>query len=109
MKAKLDSLERQIEKHAETFRPIAATKRRTIEKIIARARKRRTVNIRIAEKTLEELKQRSEQEGIPYQTLISSILHKYVTDRLVDEESIRKSIKLLHLKQGSTVQLGRRT
>jgi hypothetical protein len=27
--------------------------------------------------------------------LISSILHKYVTDRLVDEEAVRKSLRLL--------------
>ena len=37
----------------------------------------------------------AEQEGIPHQTLISSVLHRLVTDRLVDEDHIRKAVKLL--------------
>ncbi|HLF14802.1 MAG TPA: hypothetical protein VI932_07940 [Bacteroidota bacterium] len=44
---------------------------------------------------LGELKKRSQREGIPYQTLISSILYKFVTDQLVDEQSIRRSMELL--------------
>lgn len=95
MKTKLDSFERQIENAANSFRPLPKKKQRKVEAIIARVRKSRTVNIRIAENVLEELKRRSQREGLPYQTLISSILHKYVTDRLVDEESIRKSLRLL--------------
>lgn len=95
MKAKLDSFERQIEKSAESYRPVSKTKRRKIESMLARVRKSRSVNIRIAENVLEELKKRSQREGLPYQTLISSILHKYVTDRLIDEDAIRKSLRLL--------------
>lgn len=96
MKTRLNSFERQIEKAASAFRPLPKKKLRKVETIIARVRKSRTVNIRIAETVLEELKRRSQREGLPYQTLISSILHKYVTDRLVDEEAIRKSLRLLH-------------
>jgi predicted DNA binding CopG/RHH family protein len=95
MKTKLDSFERQIEKSAESYRPVSKKERRKIESILARVRKSRSVNIRIAENVLEELKRRSQREGLPYQTLISSILHKYVTDRLIDEDSIRKSLRLL--------------
>ena len=90
MKTKLDSFERQIERSAETYRPVSKKERRKIETILAKVRKSRSVNIRIAEHVLEELKRRSLREGLPYQTLISSILHKYVTDRLVDEDAIRK-------------------
>ena len=95
MKAKLDSFERQIERTAESFRAVSRQDRRKVETLIARVRKNRSVNIRIAESVLEELKRRSQREGLPYQTLISSILHKYVTDRLVDEDAIRKSLQLL--------------
>ena len=95
MKKQLDSFERQIEKSAESYLPVSKTERRRIESILARVRKSRSVNIRIAENVLEELKRRSQREGLPYQTLISSILHKYVTDRLVDEDAIRKSLRLL--------------
>ena len=95
MKGKLDSFERQIERSAESYRPVSKKGRKKIEGILARVRKSRSVNIRIAEHVLEELKRRSQREGLPYQTLISSILHKYVTDRLVDEDAIRRSLRLL--------------
>ena len=95
MKTKLDSFERQIEKAANSFRSLPKNKRRKVEVIIARVRKTHSVNIRIAERVLKEIKRRSQREGLPYQTLISSILHKYVTDRLIDGESFRKSIQLL--------------
>jgi predicted DNA binding CopG/RHH family protein len=95
MNTKLDSFERQIEKSAISFRPVSKKKLRKVESIIARVRKSRTVNIRIAAYVLEELKRRSQREGLPYQTLISSILHKYVTNRLIDEDAISKTIRLL--------------
>jgi len=42
------------------------------------------MNIRIAKKDLAALKVRALEEGIPYQTLVSSILHKYLSGRLVE-------------------------
>ena len=47
-------------------------------------KKDRRVNIRISEKNLEALQQRAIEEGIPYQTLIASILHKYLNGRLIE-------------------------
>jgi len=44
------------------------------------------INIRISSRDVELLKSRAMEEGIPYQTLVSSILHKYVTGRLVDKK-----------------------
>ena len=41
-------------------------------------KKDRRVNIRISSKDLIGLQKRALEEGIPYQTLISSILHKYL-------------------------------
>ena len=42
------------------------------------------VNIRMSSKNLEGLKKRALEEGIPYQTLMSSVLHKYANRRLVE-------------------------
>ena len=95
MKTRLDSFERQIENSADSYRPLSKKDRQKVESILDHVRKSRTINIRIAESVLEELKRRSREEGLPYQTLISSILHKYVTNRLVDEAAIRKSLELL--------------
>jgi predicted DNA binding CopG/RHH family protein len=43
-------------------------------------KKDRRVNIRISSKDLEALQKRAVEEGIPYQALIASILHKYAGD-----------------------------
>ncbi len=47
-------------------------------------KKDRRVNIRISGKDLEALQKRALEEGIPYQTLIASLLHKFVSGRLVE-------------------------
>lgn len=46
--------------------------------------KNRRVNIRISAMDLEGLQARAAAEGLPYQTLMASVLHKYVSGRLVD-------------------------
>lgn len=43
------------------------------------------INIRISSKDLRSLQKRALQEGLPYQTLIASLLHKYVEGRLVEQ------------------------
>ena len=95
MKTKLNKEEREIEKSADSYRSVSKGERLKIEGMLDKIRKTRNVNIRISEAVLEQLKRRSQEEGIPYQTLISSILHKFVTDRLVDEKTIRRSMQLL--------------
>lgn len=42
-------------------------------------KKNRKINIRLPENDLIALKQRAARDGIPYQTLIGSILHKYAS------------------------------
>ena len=50
-------------------------------------RKDKRVNIRISEKDLTKIQKRALQEGLPYPTLISSILHKFVTGQLKEKTS----------------------
>lgn len=45
-------------------------------------RKDRRINIRISSKDLEAIQKRALEEGLPYQTLIASLLHKYAAGRL---------------------------
>jgi len=47
-------------------------------------KKDRRINIRLSTKDLETLQMLAIEEGIPYQTLIASILHKYVSGSLVE-------------------------
>lgn len=51
----------------------------------ATLRKDKRVNIRISEKDLLALQKRAVRQGIPYQTLISSVLHKYVNGALTEK------------------------
>ena len=53
----------------------------------ATVRKDKRVNIRMSEKDLIHLQKKAMEEGLPYQTLISSVLHRYVNGRLVDKAS----------------------
>lgn len=46
--------------------------------------KNRRVNIRISAMDLEGLQARAASEGLPYQTLMASVLHKFVSGRLVE-------------------------
>ena len=48
-------------------------------------KKDKRVNIRISRKDLEAIQKRALEEGIPYQTLMASVLHKYVSGRLVEK------------------------
>lgn len=43
------------------------------------------INIRLSSKDLRSLQARALREGIPYQTLVSSVLHKFVDGQLIDK------------------------
>ena len=48
--------------------------------------KNKRVNIRISSLDLEGLQARAAEEGVPYQTLMASVLHKFVSGRLVETQ-----------------------
>lgn len=47
-------------------------------------KKDRRINIRISNRDLEALQRRALEEGLPYQSLVASVLHKYVSGGLED-------------------------
>ena len=49
--------------------------------------KDRRVNIRLSAADLMDIQARAYEEGVPYQTLIASVLHKYVSGRLQEKRS----------------------
>lgn len=51
----------------------------------ATMKKDKRMNIRISEKDLKNLKIKALEEGLPYQTLVSMILHKYVSGKLLEK------------------------
>jgi len=76
----LDSVERGEWKPAK----LTQTEReRYIQMARNTLRKDKRINIRVSRSDLEGLQTQAVQEGIPCQTLVSSILHKYVTGQLI--------------------------
>jgi len=53
----------------------------------ARLRKEARINIRLSREDLEGIRLRAADEGLPYQTLVSSLLHKFVTGRLIERNT----------------------
>lgn len=49
--------------------------------------KSRRVSIRLSAADLMDIQARAYEEGVPYQTLIASVLHKYVSGRLQEKRS----------------------
>jgi predicted DNA binding CopG/RHH family protein len=49
--------------------------------------KDRRVNIRLSSPDLMDIQARAAEEGVPYQTLIASVLHKFVTGRFTEKGS----------------------
>jgi len=54
-------------------------------------KKDRRINIRLSQKDLEALQALALEEGLPYQTLIASILHKYVAGSLMERSRLAMS------------------
>lgn len=77
----LESVERGEWRRIPNF-PREATRYR--EAARATLRKDKRVNIRMAERDLVRFQKTAVHEGLPYQTFISSILHKYINGRLVE-------------------------
>jgi len=50
--------------------------------------KDKRINIRMSSRDLNQVQVIAAQEGIPYQTLISSIIHKYVSGSLTDRRRV---------------------
>ena len=93
---KLDSFEKEIEKNAEKFVKASKKTQQRVTRIISKANKKNRITLRINNQTLESIKRKAQEEGLPYQTFISSILYKYANDRLMDEKHILKSLRLLN-------------
>lgn len=80
---KLDAYEQELYDAVESdkikFRPVSSLEKKRLQAAAkATLDKIRNINIRLTEADLYGLKVKAIEEGIPYQTLAASILHKYV-------------------------------
>ena len=87
--------EQEIENNVEHAEPVDEETRKRVERILSRARKNQAISLRLPREDLELTKKRAAEAGVPYQTLISSIIHKYVTDQLYERDEVRKIVREL--------------
>lgn len=66
---------------------LEAEKAHVIEAARHTIRKDKRINLRLTPKDYHEIQVRAIEEGIPYQTLISSLVHKYLNGQLVPRET----------------------
>ena len=88
--SKLDKEEKEIQKAFESGElKKSKNSKKQIEqhKVIAEAtfKKDARINIRLSSRDLRSLQARALKEGIPYQTLVSSVLHKFVDGQLIEK------------------------
>lgn len=87
----LDQEEQWYEDHADEFTDMPTSVR---ESLVTAARlssrKSERMNIRMTKADMDALRARASVDGIPYQTLVASILHRYIVGQLVDITEARK-------------------
>lgn len=86
--ATLDPYEQEVLEAYESGKLAVSGTKAELAQLKAAARataiKDRRVNIRLSAGDLQDIQVRALEEGMPYQTLIASVLHKYVTGRLTE-------------------------
>lgn len=99
---KTDEYETELLSAFETGKLKSVATKAELAKFKAAARataiKDRRVNIRLSSGDLQDIQVKALEEGMPYQTLIASVLHKYVSGRLTERE-VEPS---LHLSKSKT-------
>jgi len=93
MKYKLDNKEKEILNNYQNDEYVEISDMdKIIEKHTEYARetflKNKRINIRMSQKDFESIQRRALEEGIPYQTLISSLIHKYISGKLIEKDKI---------------------
>ena len=88
----VDAYEREVLSAFEKGNLKSVATKGELEKFRAAARvtavKDRRVNIRLSSIDLNDIQVKALEEGMPYQTLIASVLHKYVSGRFVEKAGL---------------------
>jgi predicted DNA binding CopG/RHH family protein len=93
-KAKLSKEEQELLDSVESGEyesTLTDSRRKELEAAAAHSfKKDKRINIRISNRDLIAVQSRASEEGIPYQTLVSSIIHKYISGSLRDITANKK-------------------
>lgn len=84
---KLTAEEQEIVTYIEQQQPSSINmleneKKRFMQMAQQQVNKKKAISIRLADTDIERMKAKSIEQGIPYQTLISTLVHHYVTGKI---------------------------
>jgi len=96
-KIKLSPAEAALE--AAAWQPASPILKAKVEGILKAARQSRSITLRVSGFDLSRLREQAARDGIPYQTLLNSVLHRYVTGRLYDRQEVLKAVKLMEKRR----------
>ena len=87
-------IELEIVDYIENENPISVKDRDFKIELIKNAvkqkyKKREAINLKVLQSDLDRFKAKALSEGIPYQILINSVLHKYITGQFVEKQSLK--------------------
>ncbi len=68
--------------HATSIDNVENEKKRYAQIALTQMSKKKAISIRLLESDIERIKAKSLSQGLPYQTLISSLIHQYATDKI---------------------------
>ncbi len=97
----LDSVERGEWRSARAPKRVLSRYSRSAK---ATFKKDRRLNIRISTKDLEAIQKRALEEGLPYQTLIASLLHKYAAGRQCDHLRYSRRVRTQRRRRSAPVE-----
>jgi predicted DNA binding CopG/RHH family protein len=71
----------------QSVKDLKQQKKAAVEAARNTLKKDKRINLRLSQKDYHEIQIKAVEEGIPYQTLISSIIHKYLNGSLLPKQS----------------------
>ncbi|HKJ85182.1 MAG TPA: hypothetical protein VKA06_03855 [Spirochaetia bacterium] len=64
-----------------------------LRRIAERSKKNEAISIRMSSFDLSRVKEIAAEQGMPYQTLINTVVHKYVTNQLYEKDEVLKTLR----------------
>jgi predicted DNA binding CopG/RHH family protein len=86
--------EQEIEDSIDQWVPASEETREKLRRIAERSRKNEAISIRMSSFDLQRIKAMAAEQGMPYQTLINVIVHKYVTNRMYEKDEVLKTLRV---------------
>jgi predicted DNA binding CopG/RHH family protein len=93
-KVDLDAFEKKIEKNANKLVTVSDRESKNIYSLIEKAKKNTSISLRINNYDLDKIKEKADTNGLPYQTLITTVLHRYINGDFFDKNEVIKTMKV---------------